>query len=104
MKKLIQCVCLLFFSGFSLSYAQTDSIQWKKDSLNNARLNRQLVSTQQLETTHTDSLKRADLQLQVSRLTSTDREKREILLKELDGLKERFLAKVCERLSRGSFQ
>jgi small-conductance mechanosensitive channel len=97
MKKLIQCVCLLFFSGFSLSYAQTDSIQWKKDSLNNARLNRQLISTQQLETTHTDSLKRADLQLQVSRLTSADREKREILLKELDDLKERDSLRVARQ-------
>eukprot|EP01037_Dinobryon_pediforme_P009407 gene9407-9487_t len=84
-------------AGFSFSYAQTDSIQWKKDSLNNARLNRQLISTQQLETTHTDSLKRADLQLQVSRLTSADREKREILLKELDDLKERDSLRVVRQ-------
>jgi small-conductance mechanosensitive channel len=90
MKTFVQYVCFFLFYGFTISYAQTDSIQWKKDSIKNAQLNRQLENTQQLaDARHADSLKRANLQMQVSRLASGDREKREILLKQLNELKER---------------
>jgi len=98
MKKLIPYVVLFLFSGKMVCYAQTDSIQSKKDSLKNVELNRQLVSTQQLvEDRHADSLKRAELQMQVSRLASGDREKREILLKELTAMKERDSLRVIRQ-------
>lgn len=98
MKKLIPYVVLFLFSGKMVCYAQTDNIQLQKDSLKNVELNRQLVSTQQLvEDMHADSLKRADLQMQVSLLASGDREKRQILLKELTAMKERDSLRVIRQ-------
>jgi small-conductance mechanosensitive channel len=98
MKTFISYLFFFLFSGFTVSYAQTDSIQWKKDSVNNAQLNRQLVSTQQLAVARrSDSLKRADLQMQVSQLTAGDNAKRNILLKELNQLKERDSLQVARQ-------
>jgi small-conductance mechanosensitive channel len=68
---------------------QPDTVKRRNDSLLNVKLDSQSIQMRQLAAERmADSLKRVDLQLQVSLLKSTDQLKRTSLLKQLSALKE----------------
>ncbi|EHQ25029.1 mechanosensitive ion channel family protein [Mucilaginibacter paludis] len=80
---------LIIFCIASLSvFAQQDTARLKRDSLLNTELNNQSAKVQQLSAERlADSLRRLDLENQVTQLKSTDHLKRAALLQELAGIK-----------------
>jgi len=81
------CICLLLNSHKGL--AQVDSTKHTSDSLLNNQLEKQALKVRQLAAERiADSLKRTDLEDQVTQLKSSDQLKRAGLLKELSALKQ----------------
>ena len=88
MSKAVFIVCCIFIFHTSL-FAQQDSIPNKKDSILNAQLDNQQKRLRQISAEQlVDSLKRVNLQSQVSDLKSEDKLKREELLKQLNRLQQ----------------
>jgi small-conductance mechanosensitive channel len=81
----------LFTICFALTVsAQQDTVQVKKDSLQNAALDKQLLKIQQLSAEKlSDSLKQETLEKQVAQLSNADNLKRVNLLKDLAALKQK---------------
>src|SRR4051812_30862082 len=94
---------LIFFLVLvpSLLFAQNDSIQSKNDSILNAKLNSQLNKVQQLSAQRfQDSLRRADLEMQVANLSVTDKIKRAALVKELNSIKAKDSLRLVDQRHR----
>jgi len=81
---------IFFCNAASPVYAQQDSTRQQEDSLHNASLDKQLVRVQLLANQRlADSLKRAELEARVTRLSSAENVKKSELLNELTALRKR---------------
>lgn len=94
---------LIFFFVLipAILFAQDDSTRLKNDSLLNAKLNSQLNKVQQLSAQRfQDSLRRADLEMQVANLSVTDKIKRAALVKELNSIKAKDSLRLVDQKRR----
>lgn len=90
MKRIGYLLLLFFTSSAQLAFTPQDSTRRKSDSVHNVQLDSQLIKIRQLSAERlSDSLKKADLEQQVAKLSSADNLKRLDLLKELSSLKEK---------------
>lgn len=90
MRKLMRIIIPMFlFSNSIISYGQTDSLVQKNDSFNNTLLqnyNQKLLEVDQQRVA--DSIKKAELESQLSKLKTTDNFQKEDLLQQLKSIED----------------
>mgnify|MGYP000882797442 FL=1 len=102
MSTIIRFLPILLIQFLSLfSFAQTDSIALKNDSLNTSLLNAfnkkiKLIEINRIE----DSIKKEKLENQLNSLQTTDNLKKEELQKQLAELKEKDTQRLKEKINR----
>jgi small-conductance mechanosensitive channel len=91
MRNIIRKIIPMFMLAWSIaSYGQTDSLAQKEDSINNIALqkyNQKLVEVEQQRIA--DSIKKVELESQLSKLKTTDNLQKEELLQQLKSIEEK---------------
>jgi len=102
MRNLIRKLIPMFLLALSIaSYGQTDSLVQKNDSINNIALqeyNQKLVEVEQQRIA--DSVKKAELESQLSKLKTTDNLEKEELLQQLKSIEENEKRRIEDKKTR----
>jgi len=102
MRNIIRKLIPMFLLAWSIaSYGQTDSLVQKNDSINNIVLqeyNQKLVEVEQQRIA--DSIKKAELESQLSKLKTTDNLQKEELLQQLKSIEENEKRRIEDKKTR----